>query len=116
VAITRTNLFGKLNPSLFKSVESATTLCKLRGNPYVELVHWLNQIYQQQDSDIRHIIRHFELDAERLERDFAQALTRLPAGPAPSLISLIISSWRSSAPGCLPAWSATRAAFAAGIC
>nr|WP_205247190.1 type VI secretion system ATPase TssH [Enterobacter sp. Ap-1006] len=65
---------------MFKGVESATTLCKLRGNPYVELVHWLNQIYQQQDSDIRHIIRHFELDAEMLERDFSQALTRLPAG------------------------------------
>ncbi|HAT8012011.1 type VI secretion system ATPase TssH [Citrobacter rodentium] len=80
MAITRKNLFGKLNISLFKSVESATTLCKLRGNPYVELVHWLNQIYQQQDSDIRHIVRHFELDAEILERDFAQALTRLPAG------------------------------------
>nr|WP_250318542.1 type VI secretion system ATPase TssH [Rosenbergiella gaditana] len=69
-----------MNTSLFKSVESATTLCKLRGNPYVELVHWLNQIYQQQDSDLKHIIRHFEVDAEILERDFAQALTRLPAG------------------------------------
>ncbi len=80
MAITRKNLFGKLNTILFKSVESATTLCKLRGNPYVELVHWLNQIYQQQDSDIKHIIRHFEVDAEMLERDFAQALTRLPAG------------------------------------
>ncbi|MBT0723586.1 type VI secretion system ATPase TssH [Rosenbergiella sp. S61] len=80
MAITRKNLFGKLNTSLFKSVESATTLCKLRGNPYVELVHWLNQIYQQQDSDLKHIIRHFEVDAEILERDFAQALTRLPAG------------------------------------
>ncbi|MTD38241.1 type VI secretion system ATPase TssH [Erwinia sp. CPCC 100877] len=80
MAITRKNLFGKLNTILFKSVESATTLCKLRGNPYVELVHWLNQIYQQPDSDIRHIIRHFEVDAEVLERDFAQALTRLPAG------------------------------------
>ncbi len=80
MAITRKNLFGKLNVSLFKSVESATTLCKLRGNPYVELIHWLNQIYQQQDSDIRQIVRHFELDAEILERDFAQALTRLPAG------------------------------------
>jgi type VI secretion system protein VasG len=65
---------------LFKGVESATTLCKLRGNPYVELVHWLNQIYQQQDSDIKHIVRHFEVDAEMLERDFAQALTRLPSG------------------------------------
>lgn len=66
MAITRKNLFGKLNVSLFKSVESATTLCKLRGNPYVELIHWLNQIYQQQDSDIRQIVRHFELDAEIL--------------------------------------------------
>ncbi|MBS1203461.1 MAG: clpV [Proteobacteria bacterium] len=80
VAITRKNMFGKLNVSLFKSVESATTLCKLRGNPYVELAHWLNQIYQQQDSDIRHIARHFELDVEILERDFSQALMRLPAG------------------------------------
>ncbi|WP_167353545.1 type VI secretion system ATPase TssH [Kosakonia oryziphila] len=80
MAISRKNIFGKLNVSLFKSVESATTLCKLRGNPYVELVHWLNQIYQQQDSDIRHIVRHFELDAEILEHDFSQALMRLPDG------------------------------------
>lgn len=80
MAITRKNLFGKLNTILFKSVESATTLCKLRGNAYVELVHWLSQIYQQKDTDIRHIIRHFDLDAEMLERDFSQALTRLPAG------------------------------------
>lgn len=80
MAITRKNLFSKLNTILFKSVESATTLCKLRGNPYVELVHWLNQLYQQQDSDIKHIIRYFDIDAEMLERDFAQALTRLPTG------------------------------------
>jgi len=39
MVITRKNLFGKLNTSLFKSLESATTLCKLRGNPYVELIH-----------------------------------------------------------------------------
>jgi len=80
VKITRKNLFGKLNTNLFKSVESATTLCKLRGNPHVELVHWLNQIYQQQDSDIWHIMCHFKLDAEMLERDFSEALTRLPTG------------------------------------
>ena len=80
MAISRKNLFGKLNTSLFKSVESATTLCKLRGNHYVELVHWLNQLYQQQDSDFWHVMRHFEIDAEGLERDFSHALTRLPAG------------------------------------
>lgn len=80
VVIARQNLFGKLNTLLFKGVESATTLCKLRGNPYVELVHWLNQVYQQPDSDIKSILRHFEIDAEVLERDFAQSLMRLPTG------------------------------------
>ncbi|MCK7582599.1 MAG: hypothetical protein MZV65_48175 [Chromatiales bacterium] len=28
-------------PSAYKAIESATVFCKLRGNPYVELVHWL---------------------------------------------------------------------------
>jgi type VI secretion system protein VasG len=43
---TRHILFGKLNSTLFKAVESATAFCKLRSNPYVELVHWLNQLHQ----------------------------------------------------------------------
>ena len=42
--ISRTALFGKLNPLLYKAIEGATVFCKLRGNPYVELVHWLHQI------------------------------------------------------------------------
>lgn len=80
MAITRQNLFGKLDETLFRTIESATTLCKLRGNPYVELVHWLNQIWQQEQNDLRLIARHFEVDAQALEQGFAQALARLPAG------------------------------------
>ncbi|HYZ72165.1 MAG TPA: hypothetical protein VE641_03755 [Chthoniobacterales bacterium] len=37
--IKRSILFGKLNPIAYKAVESATIFCKLRSNPYVELVH-----------------------------------------------------------------------------
>ena len=37
--ISRAALFGKLNSLGYKSLESATVFCKLRGNPYVELVH-----------------------------------------------------------------------------
>ncbi|WP_261644127.1 type VI secretion system ATPase TssH [Erwinia mallotivora] len=80
MAITRQNLFGKLNATLFRSIENATTVCKLRGNPYVELVHWLNQLWQQEESDLRLIARHFEVDFDAMERGFAQALTRLPSG------------------------------------
>ena len=64
--ISRVALFGKLNPLLYKAIEGATVFCKLRGNPYVELVHWLHQILQTQDSDLHRIVRHFELDASTL--------------------------------------------------
>jgi type VI secretion system protein VasG len=50
--ISRTALFGKLNPMLYKAIEGATVFCKLRGNPYVELVHWIHQILSTNDSDI----------------------------------------------------------------
>jgi len=78
--ISRSALFGKLNSTNYRAIESATVFCKLRGNPYVELVHWLHQILQLQDSDLHRIIRHFGLDASRLARDMTAALDRLPRG------------------------------------
>ena len=50
--ISRVALFGKLNPIAYKSIEGATVFCKMRGNPYVELVHWLAQIVQNNDTDM----------------------------------------------------------------
>jgi len=78
--ISRVALFGKLNSVCYKAIESATVFCKMRGNPYVELVHWLHQILQLQDSDLHKIIRQFNLDPSRLARDFTDALDRLPRG------------------------------------
>lgn len=78
--ISRVALFGKLNSVCYKAIESATVFCKMRGNPYVELVHWLHQILQLQDSDLHKIIRQFNLDPSRLVRDFTDALDRLPRG------------------------------------
>ncbi len=78
--ISRAALFGKLNPLLYKAIEGATVFCKLRGNPYVELVHWLHQILSTSDSDLHRIIRHFQLDASKLAADLTRALDRLPRG------------------------------------
>ena len=78
--ISRSALFGKLNSLAYKAIEGATVFCKLRGNPYVELVHWLQQILQTPDSDMHRIIRHFEVDSSRLARDITEALDRLPRG------------------------------------
>lgn len=78
--ISRAALFGKLNSLGYKAIESATIFCKMRGNPYVELVHWLHQILQSADSDLHRIIAHFELDHARLAKDLTDALDKLPRG------------------------------------
>jgi type VI secretion system protein VasG len=78
--ITRVSLFGKLNNLAYQAIESATVFCKLRGNPYVELVHWFNQILQLPDSDLHHLLREFRIDPSRLARDLTTALDQLPRG------------------------------------
>ncbi len=80
MAISRRALFGKLNLSLFRALESATAFAKLRGNPYVELTHWIHQLWQLNDGDLHRIARHYAIGAEVLERDLAAALSSLPAG------------------------------------
>jgi type VI secretion system protein VasG len=69
-----------LNSLAYKAIEGATVFCKLRGNPYVELVHWIQQMLQTPDSDLHRIVRHFELDSSRLAKDITDALDRLPRG------------------------------------
>ncbi len=78
--IGRVALFGKLNSVGYKAIEGATVFCKLRGNPYVELVHWLHQVLQLQDSDLHRIIKQFDINPSTLTKDFTEALDRLPRG------------------------------------
>ena len=78
--ISRSALFGKLNSLAYQAIDSATAFCKLRGNPYVELVHWLHQILQLQDSDLSRVVNHFDLNLANLARDMTSALDRLPRG------------------------------------
>jgi type VI secretion system protein VasG len=78
--ISRVALFGKLNTLCYRAIESSTVFCKLRGNPYVELVHWMHQLLQLQDSDLLRIVRQYDIDAGVLARDLTAALDRLPRG------------------------------------
>jgi type VI secretion system protein VasG len=78
--ISRVALFGKLNQIAYRAIEGATVFCKLRSKPYVELVHWLHQILQAQDSDLHRLIRHYEIDPSRLAADLTAALDKLPRG------------------------------------
>ena len=77
---TRVVLFGKLNPTAFKALESATVSCKKRGNAYVELLHWIDKLVGLQDSDIHRILDVFDVDLSRVAADVTSALDALPRG------------------------------------
>jgi type VI secretion system protein VasG len=97
--IKRSTLFGKLNSIGYKTIEGATIFCKMRGNPNVETVHWLHQLLQVQDTDVHHILKHFQIDASRLAADLIAALDRLPRGAtaisdfSPDIPSVIERAW-----------------------
>jgi len=78
--ISRSALFGRLNATSFKALESAHAYCRLRENPYVELTHWLHQLLQSQDSDLHQIIESFDLDRGRIQKELDTALDKLPRG------------------------------------
>src|SRR5690606_12500118 len=78
--ISRTAQSRKHHPLDYKAIEGATVFCKLRGNPYVELQHWLQQILNLPDSDLHRIAKQYELDASALVADLTASLDRLPRG------------------------------------
>ncbi|MET0339619.1 MAG: type VI secretion system ATPase TssH [Polyangiales bacterium] len=97
--IDREVLFGKLNPVAYQTLESATLFCKLRGNPYVELAHWVHQLLEHTESDVRRVVSAFDLDPARLASGLTRALERLPRGAtsvrdlSPSIDALVERAW-----------------------
>ena len=73
-------LFGKLNTIAYKALEGATVFCKMRGNPNVELVHWIFQLVQAPDCDLLRIVKHFGMDESKLASELTSTLDRLPRG------------------------------------
>ena len=78
--IKKNALFAKLTPGAYKALEAAVVACKIRGNPYVEIAHWVDQFLRVSDLDAACIVRAFELNPERLALDTSTAVDRLPRG------------------------------------
>ena len=78
--ISRASLFGRLNSAALKAIETATSFCKMRGNPYVELVHWIHVMLQDSRNDLATIRTRFQIDDAKLARDVVAALDALPRG------------------------------------
>lgn len=76
----RKELVGKLNPVGVRAFKAAADTAKLRGNPYVELVHFIEQLVLSDRSDVQMIVADAGLDASRLTGDMTRAVDKLPYG------------------------------------
>jgi type VI secretion system ImpH/TssG family protein len=73
-------------PTRPSKVPRSASFCKLRGNPYVELVHWIVQMVQNNDTDLApHHLRHYQLDVGAGQGHHGHAGP--PAARAPPSIS-----------------------------
>src|SRR3954469_5605871 len=80
LGIRRDAVYTKLDPVPFRALESAFQLARTRGDAYVELAHWLNQILMQPDSDLHRIVGAFGIDHARLAADMSRTLERIRKG------------------------------------
>ncbi|OBQ75376.1 type VI secretion system ATPase TssH [Mesorhizobium erdmanii] len=76
----RKELVGKLNAVGVRAFKAAADTAKLRGNPYVELVHFIQQLVLSERSDVQMIVADAGLDASRLTADMTRAIDKLPYG------------------------------------
>jgi type VI secretion system protein VasG len=74
------SLIGRLNDTCRGALESAAGLCLSRTNYDVEIEHILFRLLETDDTDFEKILRHFEINPDRMRKDVTNALDRLKSG------------------------------------
>jgi type VI secretion system protein VasG len=78
--LKRKELVGKLNATCVRAFKAAADAAKLRGNPYVELVHWIEQLVLSDHCDVQLILADAGVEMSRLASDLTLAVDKLPYG------------------------------------
>lgn len=78
--IKRKELVGKLNPNCLKGFSEAAQAAKRRGNPYVELVHFVTALADTDGSDLSLLMDAAGVDRHTFDGDVLKATDALPHG------------------------------------
>ena len=106
MAVNVKALVGKLNSTVKRALEGAAGLCLSRTNYNVEIEHWLMKLLEPTDTDLSRILKHYDVDVSRLNRELTKSLDQLKTGNAraPELSVDILDLMRE-------AWSLTSLEF-----
>jgi type VI secretion system protein VasG len=67
-------LIGKMNATCRGALESAAGLCMSHTHYEVDLEHFLIKLLDLKDTDFHKILRHSEVNADRLTADLTRAM------------------------------------------
>jgi type VI secretion system protein VasG len=80
MALNLRALIARLNTTVRGAMEGAAGLCMSRGHYEVEVEHVLVKLMEVENTDIRRILRQFEIAPEALERELGKALDGFKTG------------------------------------
>lgn len=80
MALNLRALIARLNTTVRGAMEGAAGLCMSRGHYEVEVEHVLSKLLEVENTDIRRLLRHFEIAPEALERELGKSLDGFKSG------------------------------------
>jgi type VI secretion system protein VasG len=93
------SLAGKLNALCRRALEGAAGLCLSRSNYHVEIEHWLVKLLENSQSDFVRLLRHYNIDSSRVQRELTRTLDGLKTGNtrapdlSPDVLDLMREAW-----------------------
>ena len=93
------SLIEKLNDTSQSALEGAAGLCLSRTNFNVEVEHWLLKMLEFNDTDLSRMLRYYEIDVSRFERDLMRAVEGFKTGNSrppslsPTIVELVREAW-----------------------
>jgi type VI secretion system protein VasG len=99
VALSLKSLIGKLNEYSRRALENAAGLCSSKTNYNVEMEHWLLKLLETPNTDLARLLRQYEIDQSRLERDLTKAIEQFKTGNSrvpslsPKISDLVREAW-----------------------
>ncbi|MFT4179232.1 MAG: type VI secretion system ATPase TssH [Thermomonas sp.] len=98
MALNLRALIARLNTTCRGAMEGAAGLCMSRGHYEVEVEHVLVKLLEVENSDIRRILRQFEIAPEALERELGKVLDGFKSGNqrTPALSAMIPKLFESA--------------------
>jgi type VI secretion system protein VasG len=99
MSIDLRSLIGKLDETARRALEAAAGLAVSRTHYSVEMEHWLAKLLEVSDADVPRILRHFEVNPDRVARELDRSLGLQRTGNsrrpdlAPAIEELAREAW-----------------------